>query len=574
MWLRLVSGMLTLLLSEFYMYKYILCPLLVIFAAVCGCNSDDEWEDDINNDITIGFPDGESVFSVAVGESFQLTPEVFGAENPVFQWVNDDGRIVSSGLTLKFTPSAIGEYYLTLKVMASNGNASADIRVDAVEAALPVVSLPEEISGVVGKVLKVIPSVANASGAVFEWSIDGSKVSDSEILEFTPDKAGEFVLKLKVSNAFGSSEASSRLIVSDSGNVRVTFDKESFTMFKDRRLDIRAFVSGTEAPAEFQWFVNGQEVQSGSSDNYVFEPRFVGEYEISVVVTSGSEKAKGTVKVSVLNVNEGDRMRPSTGSSSMSGVKIYDYTPAPGQFVNLVKGTTAEEACRLAEKEIEAGRLVSLGAFGGYIVAGFDHSVAPSGNDYDFAIAGNSFDTSNEPGIVWVMQDENGNGLPDDTWYELKGSEYEDPYTVFGYMVTYFRPASEGAKVTWIDNFGHTGTINREPYWPTWISGDSYVLRGTLLASKTKVDGGQFVNPPFGWGYVDNRGSDIAPGGGNVSAGEPVFNRFRIADAVTASGLPANLKYVDFIKVQSAVQANSGPLGEVSTEVLGFKDLQ
>lgn len=43
---------------------------------------------------------------------------------------------------------------------------------------------------------------------------------------------------------------------------------------------------------------------------------------------------------------------------------------------------------------------------------------------YDFAIEGNAFDGSSEPGIVWVMQDVNGNGLPDDTWYQLKGSEY------------------------------------------------------------------------------------------------------------------------------------------------------
>ena len=29
-----------------------------------------------------------------------------------------------------------------------------------------------------------------------------------------------------------------------------------------------------------------------------------------------------------------------------------------------------------------------------------------------FSIKGNAFDSSNEPGIVWVMQDVNGDGLP------------------------------------------------------------------------------------------------------------------------------------------------------------------
>lgn len=61
--------------------------------------------------------------------------------------------------------------------------------------------------------------------------------------------------------------------------------------------------------------------------------------------------------------------------------------------------------------------------FRGYIIVGFDHSIPNSGNQYDFCVQGNAFDGSSEPGIVWVMQDINGNGLPDDEWYELKGSE-------------------------------------------------------------------------------------------------------------------------------------------------------
>ena len=38
------------------------------------------------------------------------------------------------------------------------------------------------------------------------------------------------------------------------------------------------------------------------------------------------------------------------------------------------------------------------------------------------------------------MQDVNGDGLPNDEWYELKGSEYGKPETIQDYAVTYFRP--------------------------------------------------------------------------------------------------------------------------------------
>ena len=39
-----------------------------------------------------------------------------------------------------------------------------------------------------------------------------------------------------------------------------------------------------------------------------------------------------------------------------------------------------------------------------------------------------------------------------------------------------------------------------------------------------------------------------------------------------ADGSAIDLKYVDFVKVQVAVLAQSGGLGEISTEVSGFID--
>lgn len=41
---------------------------------------------------------------------------------------------------------------------------------------------------------------------------------------------------------------------------------------------------------------------------------------------------------------------------------------------------------------------------------------------------------------------------------------------------------------------------------------------------------------------------------------------------MNADGSAANLKYIDFIKVQTGISQNSGALGEVSTEVFAFED--
>lgn len=283
-------------------------------------------------------------------------------------------------------------------------------------------------------------------------------------------------------------------------------------------------------------------------------------------------------------------LRPATPTSSARSVCVYEWTPAPGQFINedamkaeISGELTAEAAAEWAQKRLDSNLYVSLGAFGGYIVVGFDHSIVAGEADYDFAIAGNAFylagttsGGSNEPGIVYVMQDSNGNGKPDDTWFELRGSDTFAETTIRDYSVTYRRPSAPGMNVEWTDNRGNSGTVDylklwhKQPYYyPEWVKDDSYTLTGTRLQARTsKDDNGIWSNNPFGWGYADNMGED------NVSLQSAAqCNRFRISDAIKADGSPANLRFIDFVKVQTGVCSKSPMLGEVSTEVFGFFDL-
>ncbi|MDE6632318.1 MAG: hypothetical protein K2K23_04905 [Muribaculaceae bacterium] len=275
---------------------------------------------------------------------------------------------------------------------------------------------------------------------------------------------------------------------------------------------------------------------------------------------------------------------------SRYATEVFEYIPAPGQYINDSQTggmpsdmTDPDEASIWASQRLEKKLFVSLGAFGGFITVGFDHEVTNSRGDYDFAIFGNAFldatgtGGSSEPGIVYVMEDSNSNGLPDDTWYELRGSNWDDPTTIHGYSVTYFRPSAPGQPVEWHDNLGNKGTVDylksfhkQDYYYPAWIKEDSYTLTGTRLASRTQCDPetGFWVNGSFPWGYADNIGED------NTSLdGMPQANRFRISDAVDEEGKTVDLHSISFVKVQTGVLAQGGPLGELSTEVLGFYDL-
>lgn len=264
---------------------------------------------------------------------------------------------------------------------------------------------------------------------------------------------------------------------------------------------------------------------------------------------------------------------------------VLEYTPAPGQFINETKTGgfsgnefTPDEAAAYALDRLMNRRFVSLGAFGGYIVVGFDHSIRNTSAEWDFLIEGNAFDTSNEPGVVWVMQDTNGNGIPDETWYQLAGSETGASTTIENYSVTYFRP-DDGNDVEWTGADGETGAVeylkafhSQPSYYPAWIESDSYTLAGTRLPARNYIDeAGNWVNPPFAHGYVDNIGSDTVSTDKTKALGG-LFTGFEIDNAIDANGNHVSLESIDFIKVQSAVMTQSGWIGENSCEVLSFMD--
>jgi hypothetical protein len=245
--------------------------------------------------------------------------------------------------------------------------------------------------------------------------------------------------------------------------------------------------------------------------------------------------------------------------------EVVEFLPAPGQFVNEgYTATTMAEACAYAQGRFEERLFVSLGGFGGYIVVKFKTPIANSDN-FNFGIYSNSFSTSSEPGIVWVAQDANGNGVADDEWFELCGSESGKETTVQNYSVTYSRTDDE-TKIAWCDSEGVSGIIERnnahkQDYFPAWVESAEYTLTGTLLPDNA-VWRDEWELPPLGWGYADNFSTlDSSYRGPNM---------FRISNARTADGEAANLSHIDFVKVQTAMNVVHSSIGETSTEVSGF----
>ena len=256
---------------------------------------------------------------------------------------------------------------------------------------------------------------------------------------------------------------------------------------------------------------------------------------------------------------------------------VDEYVPAPGQFVNTLPETTADDTPEtVAQKCTErlangAGEMVTLGAYGGYITFHFDHPVANVPGQMDLYIAGNANINGSEAGIVMVSQDTNGNGQPDDAWYELSGSADEDSIgkVTYGYTITYTKQG-ELQNVPWTDALGNTGKVPRngfhsQEYFPLWL-GDELTFSGTLLPTNgrnTSATAQNWLLSALRYGYVDNLPNTDSIGNS--------FNLDWAVDPLTRQ--PVSLTHADFIRVYTALNQVCGWIGETSTEITGAKDL-
>ena len=90
-------------------------------------------------------------------------------------------------------------------------------------------------------------------------------------------------------------------------------------------------------------------------------------------------------------------------------------------------------------------------------------------------------------------------------------------------------------------------------YYPLWLEEESHTYYGTgLRQNTTQTPGGDWSNNSFEWGYVDNAGSDNLE-----SSSKTGKTWFKISNAMTPDGQPAGLRYIDFIKVQSAINGSA-----------------
>lgn len=419
-----------------------------------------------------------------------------------------------------------------------------------------------------GETIQLVPDIENLDEtSTYTWIFEDEVIGHEDYYTFTSDEPGEYFIKLIVTNQHGKAEDEVKITVLEKETVEYPvipehngwrFPWTEINVAQGRSIKLKAYMTGSDTEI-----------------SEVFTASEQGQQIITL-----KDEASGRTQDFVINVcpPEGVYRRPSTGKAMVNCV--YEYMPAPGHQVNgyiitgeaYPKDCTHEQACDSVLAHFSRKWSVSLGGQGGYLVAGFDHSVPAGGAAYDLCIKGNPFSYQSEPGIIWVSQDDNGDGLPNDQWFELAGSEYGTENHSTEYAITYYHPEKVKSATGWRDNNNDTGYIpylsywNPSPYyWQPWIEGTEHTYFGSRLRDRSTYQNGISDIPPYEWGYADNLG-DLIDG----LAGKMGY--YRISNARTWDGQPANLLYIDFIKIQTAQTGFTPNLGEISTEVYYISD--
>jgi len=532
---------------------------------------------------TISLRDSAVVFNVKIGKVLKISPIYGFAGDAVFAW-KMDGEIISTSPELEYMATEVGDKFLTLDVVNSVGSVFLEMKISVLEMLPPKISvnIPENGFTIIkGSNLELIPDVENDTDATYSWKVNGVEKSTAKDYIFSSAETGDFNLIIVAVNEDGSDQLTVPVKVCNAEDLPFSwvFEQTEYNMSSGRTIRLMAYDINNDLGGDFIWTVDGVEKQTGKQEWYAFTSSDEGKHAVTVKMRNDYGEINQELSINVCSP-EGTFKREASSANSERWNKVYRFLPAPGQFVNEdYTAFTDEEAIEYAENRLTNNAYVSLGGFGGNIVLGFDHSVNNDGS-YNIQIKGNSFKGSSEPGIVWVMQDENGDGLPNDTWYELNGSDTQSSSTIKDYAVTYYKPKVAGLPVQWTDNQGTSGSIDylgtwhdQDYYYPNWVETDTYTLRGTCLQSKTReTSPGYWSNDEFDWGYVDNF-SSIDRLTDDINYGAAANgNHFKISDAVKYNGTPADLKYIDFVKVVVGVNVKAGWLGENSTEVFGLKD--
>jgi len=259
------------------------------------------------------------------------------------------------------------------------------------------------------------------------------------------------------------------------------------------------------------------------------------------------------------------RAAPGAPAEDPWADEVLDYSPGPGALLTN-PGLTVGTPVGGGPSRPDNSSVVSLGGQGGSITLKFSTPVTDDpGNAFGldcivysnaFWTAGNPQVTFQEPAIIEISEDVNGNGAPDDPWYLIPGCR-DYPYAPFPQVD---EPAGQSNSPEEPDllagNIRNPNTYDADP-----------------ANDQEEYNWGYAEMTPTMKPYLDNyvRPDDPLPVGLTPRSGGG--DAFDIAWAVDEAGDPAPITQFHFIRITAFIDRVFGALGAASPEIDAVADV-
>ena len=363
--------------------------------------------------------------------------------------------------------------------------------------------------------------------------------------------------------------------------------KESFNASTYKVLSIEPTIIGYSNSPQYRWTditTDDKPITLGEAKDLPFIVEKAGTYKLKFHIKDGNIEQTLYTEVIVGQPEE---------PYSEKIAKVFEYKPAPGWKLNehgFSAGDTNESINNKIEALLKEEKTLRLGDFGGHIIFGFDHTIINKEGLRDFRITSSTNKGNNtRPGIIMVSFDANGNGKPDDEWYEIAGSEYHNVQTIHGLDITYYKPTKPLESYKPGDNYlkfdlknkiDSTGYILKkfngmgaDAIYPLWYRGkleEEVSFTNLTRLPSTIVMNGMFPDQssdknykPFEYGYACN-----------LPNSDKIGTAIDISWAVDTKGNKVNLPGIDFVKVYTGTFAERGLMyGEPNSDIQGAFDL-
>jgi hypothetical protein len=198
----------------------------------------------------------------------------------------------NSSSTITCTPSAVGNYTVSVSVTDSNGFYVAGNPISFVVHALPTVSLSASVTTTdVGFGVYLNLSILGGVGPfAASWTLNGSAWSlpSSSAISyvFFPHGAGTYTFSVMVTDSLGgNSSASTPLEVIVHAHLAASITESPSTIVLGATALFNGSVSGGTSPFTYQWYVNGEAFQGAVSIQFPFTPTSSGTYTLTLVAS-------------------------------------------------------------------------------------------------------------------------------------------------------------------------------------------------------------------------------------------------------------------------------------------------